>query len=257
MMIVISPAKTLDFESEKRNLQGTQPLFQDEASKVAAIMRKQSEKKLSALMDISKELAHLNYIRYQQWGAQTDDTSKRHALLAFKGDVYIGLQAETLTDEQMAYAQDHLRILSGLYGLLRPLDLIEAYRLEMGTKIKIGRKNDLYQFWLDKITKQLKEEMKQTGDSVLINLASNEYFKSINVKKLGVNIISPQFKEEKNGELKMISFFAKKARGMMSRFILTNNISDPEHLTAFSEDGYRYEPSLSTPEKPLFVRSGA
>lgn len=257
MMIVISPAKTLDFESEKRNLQGTQPLFQDEASKVAAIIRKQSEKKLSALMDISKELAHLNYIRYQQWGAQTDDTSKRHALLAFKGDVYIGLQAETLTDEQMAYAQDHLRILSGLYGLLRPLDLIEAYRLEMGTKIKIGRKNDLYQFWLDKITKQLKEEMKQTGDSVLINLASNEYFKSINVKKLGVNIISPQFKEEKNGELKMISFFAKKARGMMSRFILTNNISDPEHLTAFSEDGYRYEPSLSTPEKPLFVRSGA
>jgi cytoplasmic iron level regulating protein YaaA (DUF328/UPF0246 family) len=257
MMIVISPAKTLDFESEKRNLQGTQPLFQDEASKVAAIMRKQSEKKLSALMDISKELAHLNYIRYQQWGAQTDDTSKRHALLAFKGEVYIGLQAETFTDEQMAYAQDHLRILSGLYGLLRPLDLIEAYRLEMGTKIKIGRKNDLYQFWLDKITKQLKEEMKQTGDSVLINLASNEYFKSINVKKLGVNIISPQFKEEKNGELKMISFFAKKARGMMSRFILTNNISDPEHLTAFSEDGYRYEPSLSTPEKPLFVRSGA
>lgn len=257
MMIVISPAKTLDFESEKRNLQGTQPIFQDEASKVAAIMRKQSEKKLSALMDISKELAHLNYIRYQQWGAQTDDTSKRHALLAFKGDVYIGLQAETFTDEQMAYAQDHLRILSGLYGLLRPLDLIEAYRLEMGTKKKIGRKNDLYQFWLDKITKQLKEEMKQTGDSVLINLASNEYFKSINVKKLGVNIISPQFKEEKNGELKMISFFAKKARGMMSRFILTHSISDPEHLTAFSEDGYRYEPSLSTPEKPLFVRSGA
>ncbi len=257
MMIVISPAKTLDFESEKRNLQGTTPHFQDDAVKVAAVMRKQSEKKLAALMDISKDLAQLNYMRYQQWGVQTDNTSKRHALLAFKGDVYIGLQAETFSDEQLQYAQEHLRILSGLYGLLRPLDLIEAYRLEMGTKINIGRKKDLYAFWQEKITLKLKEEMLQVGSSHLINLASNEYFKSINTKKLGVSIISPQFKEEKNGELKMISFFAKKARGMMSRFIITNDITNPEHLSAFSEDGYRYDPARSTPEKPLFIRTGA
>lgn len=256
MMIIISPAKTLDFTSEKRNLPGTSPHFIEDAIKVATIMKKQSAKKLAVMMDISKELAHLNHLRYQQWGTPSDNEMKRHAIMAFKGDVYIGLQAESFTDEQLTYAQHHLRVLSGLYGMLRPLDLIEAYRLEMGTKIKIGRKDDLYAFWQDKITKKLAEELHQSGSSHLINLASNEYFKSLNIKKLGVNIISPQFKEEKNGELKLISFFAKKARGMMTRFILTHKITDPAHLAAFDEEGYRYEPELSTPEKPLFVRSG-
>ena len=205
-------------------------------------------------MMISAALGQLNYECYQTWHQPCTPENAKQAVLAFNGDVYQGLDAATLSEAQLTQLQSKLRILSGLYGVLKPLDLMQPYRLEMGTKLKYQRSTDLYAFWKKKITPKVKEALAESGSNVLINLASNEYFKSIDTKKLGAEIVTPEFKDLKNGKYKMISFFAKKARGLMTRFILENNIEKVEDLQAFDSEGYVFNPRLSKPGRPVFTR---
>jgi len=253
MYLLISPAKSLDFKTAPQVENPTKPSFETKAAQLIKTINKLSSSELMKLMSISKDLANLNYDRFQQWGS-TPDTEKRAAIFAFKGDVYQGLKAETLTNNELLYAQSHLGILSGLYGILRPLDLIEPYRLEMGTALNIGKADNLYHFWKAPLKNQLLENMKAIESETIINLASQEYFKSIPVKELKKRIISPAFKDFMNGEYKIISFYAKKARGLMTRYLLQNQSDDPSILTAFSEDGYHYNPPLSTENAPVFTR---
>lgn len=254
MLIVISPAKSLDFETTPVTSKYTVPEFLEDSEKLVGRLKKMSPRQLSKLMSISKDLGELNFHRYQNWNLPFTIENAKQAILAFNGDVYQGLQASTLTNETLELAQSRLRILSGLYGVLKPLDLIQPYRLEMGTKLNYYRSKDLYAFWNPTITKKINEAVKESGSSVLINLASNEYFKSIDKKKLHAEIITPEFKDLKNGSYKMISFFAKKARGMMTRFILENNITEVENLQAFDSEGYVFNPNLSKPCTPVFTR---
>lgn len=254
MLIVISPAKSLDFETTPTTAIYTQPDMLDESEKLMTRLRKMKPKQLSELMSISAALGQLNYERYQTWQPPFTPENAKQAVLAFNGDVYQGLDAVSLKEDQLMLLQNKLRILSGLYGVLRPLDLIQPYRLEMGTKLKYQRSADLYAFWKSKITPKVKEAIAESGSNVLINLASNEYFKSIDPKKLGAEIVTPEFKDLKNGEYKMISFFAKKARGLMTRFILENKVEKVEDLQAFDSEGYIFNPRLSKPEKPVFTR---
>jgi hypothetical protein len=211
-------------------------------------------KQLSALMGISADLGDLNFKRYQEWQTPFTSDNAKQAILAFNGDVYQGLDAATLSEDRLLLAQSKLRILSGLYGVLKPLDLIQPYRLEMGTKLKYYKSKDLYAFWNSLITKKMNEAVSESGSGILINLASNEYFKSIDRKKLKAEIVTPDFKDLKNGSYKMISFFAKRARGLMSRFILENNITEPSDLLAFNSEGYAFNPRLSKPGNPVFTR---
>lgn len=254
MLLVISPAKSLDFETAPTTAFYTQPDMLDESKKLMTRLRKMKPKQLSDLMGISAALAQLNYERYQTWQPPFTPKNAKQAVLAFNGDVYQGLDAVSLTEDQLMLLQNKLRILSGLYGVLRPLDLIQPYRLEMGTKLKYQRSADLYAFWKSKITPKVKEAIAESGSNVLINLASNEYYKSIDPKKLGAEIITPEFKDLKNGEYRMISFFAKKARGLMTRFILENKVERVEDLQAFDLEGYIFNPRLSKPERPVFTR---
>lgn len=254
MLIVISPAKSLDFKTEPTTQEYTIPEFLNESEKLVSKLRKMSAKKLSKLMNISADLGNLNYERYQTWQLPFTPENAKQAVLAFNGDVYTGLDAPTLSEEKLELAQQKLRILSGLYGLLKPLDLMQPYRLEMGTKFGVGRAKDLYSFWGDKITKKVQEAIEESGSKILVNLASNEYYKSINAKKLDAEIVTPAFKDMKNGEYKMISFFAKKARGLMTRFILEHNIENAGDLQAFDADGYVFNPRLSKPGAPVFTR---
>lgn len=230
------------------------PEMLDESEKLVTRLKKMSPKKLSELMSISAALGQLNYERYQTWHQPFTPENAKQAVLAFNGDVYQGLDAATLLEAQLTQLQSKLRILSGLYGVLKPLDLMQPYRLEMGTKLKYQRSADLYAFWKNKITPKVKEALAESGSNVLINLASNEYFKSIDTKKLGAEIVTPEFKDLKNGKYKMISFFAKKARGLMTRFILENNIEKVEDLQAFDSEGYVFNPRLSKPGRPVFTR---
>lgn len=253
MYILISPAKTLDFNTYLSNLPSSQPFFKSEADKIAAILSKKQPKDLSKLMHISDDLARLNYERYQQWKNLSDQQLKE-AVFAFKGDVYQGLDANTLMNEELQFAQKHLRILSGIYGLLKPLDKIAPHRLEMGTNLKVGKDVNLYAFWKLKIIKQISIEMKSLNTNVLINLASNEYFKSINLKGTKLEVISPVFKDNKNGEYKIISFYAKRARGLMTRHLIKEKATKKEALLSFVEEGYHYNDALSTPAKPVFTR---
>lgn len=253
MYLLISPAKTLDFNTFETAIPSSLPVFQAEADKIAAIMKKKQPNDLSKMMKISDELARLNFERYQQWSNLTDNQLKE-AAFAFKGDVYQGLEIEKLSKDELQFAQKHLRILSGLYGLLRPLDKIAPYRLEMGTDLPVGKASNLYEHWKSKITRQISEEMKSLNTNTLVNLASNEYFKSLDLKKLEVDLISPVFKDFKNGEYKIISFFAKKARGSMARYLIKENATDKEVILGFQEDGYHYNESLSTKYKPVFTR---
>ncbi|MDN5349076.1 MAG: uncharacterized protein PWQ54_472 [Bacteroidales bacterium] len=253
MYLLISPAKTLDFNTIDTFLPSSLPVFKAEADKIAAILKKKLPNDLSKMMKISDDLARLNYDRYQQWSNLTDNQLKE-AAFAFKGDVYQGLEIEKLSKDEIQFAQNHLRILSGLYGLLRPLDKIAPYRLEMGTDLSVGKAKNLYEYWKTKITRQISEEMKLLNTNTLVNLASNEYFKSVDTKKLEVDIISPVFKDYKNGEYKIISFFSKKARGRMSRYLIQENATDKEIILGFQEDGYHYNESLSTKSKPVFTR---
>lgn len=252
MKIVVSPAKSLDLTSEIPTNTYSEASFLDESQKIAAVLKKKSPKKLSELMAISPALADLNWQRNQDWQLPFTKENARQAVYTFSGDVYLGLDVYTLPEEKLEQLQNKLRILSGLYGMLKPFDLMQAYRLEMGTKLKLGRKENLYQFWDDKVTKALNNEMQ--ADDVLINLASNEYYKVIKSKLLKCPVITPQFKDYKDGKLKMISFFAKRARGLMVRYILDNNINNVADLKGFNYDGYAFNEALSSEKEWVFVR---
>jgi hypothetical protein len=252
MKIVISPAKSLDFESKVPTLKYTQGVFLNEAEKITQILKKMSPKKLTELMNISSNLGELNWQRNQEWQLPFNLENARQAVFAFSGDVYVGLDAYSLSEEKIEQLQQKLRILSGQYGLLKPLDLIQPYRLEMGTKLKIGRRENLYQFWDTKISDQLNIELAENES--LVNLASNEYFKVINKKVLKSPVVTPVFKDYKEGKLKIISFFAKKARGLMVRYIIDNNIETVEALKGFNYDGYAFDANLSSSAELVFTR---
>lgn len=253
MKIVISPAKSLDFESALPIGKHTQPEFLEQAVKINESLQKKSPKKLSDLMGISSNLAELNWQRNQDFKVPFTPKNARQAVYAFNGDVYLGLDAYTLDADKMDVLQERLRILSGLYGILKPLDLIQPYRLEMGTKLRVGSQKDLYGFWKKKITARLNEELDQ--DELFINLASNEYFGAVDKKNLKVPIITPVFKDWKNDKLKVISFFAKKARGSMVRYIVDTHADSLEDIKGFNSDGYQYSEQYTTKaHEPVFVR---
>lgn len=254
MIIVISPAKSLYEHAPIRHENYSQAVFLPEAGKIVSVLKKKKPAQLSKLMDISPKLAELNYHRFQAWSMPFTPENSWQAVLMFNGDVYQGLQAESFTETEFETAQQHLRILSGVYGLLKPLDLIQPYRLEMGTDIGISGKKNLYEFWKTRITASLNRELAETGQKELINLASNEYFSVIDTKKLKARIITPAFKELKNGQYQMVSFFAKKARGLMSRFIIQNRITDPEEIKAINLDGYYFNNQLSKGNNWVFTR---
>jgi cytoplasmic iron level regulating protein YaaA (DUF328/UPF0246 family) len=254
MIIVISPAKTLYEKCPVHFEKYTDIDFLPEAEKIVSVLKKKKPAQLSQLMDISPKLAELNFQRNQAWAPDFTPENSWQSVLMFNGDVYQGLKAETFTESEFGIAQQKLRILSGMYGLLKPLDRIQPYRLEMGTNLPVARKKNLYDFWKTKITARLNEEFSQTEQKLLINLASNEYFGAIDTKKLKARIITPSFKENKNGKYQMVSFFAKRARGLMSRFIIQNNISDPEEMKAFDWEGYYFNNQLSGENNWVFTR---
>lgn len=253
MKILLSPAKSLDFESKLPTEKTTYPVFLAEAEKLNAFLEKKSKQQLKELMSISDNLAELNYQRYKSFTTPFNTENARPAIYAFSGDVYVGLDAYSISKNKIEKLQESVRILSGLYGVLKPLDLIQPYRLEMGTSLNVNNKNNLYEFWGDKITEALNAEI--ADNEIVLNLASNEYFKSVNTKKLKGTIISPVFKDFKNGKLKIISFFAKKARGSMARFAVDNNVKRYEDLLNFDTDGYKFNSSeTKTENKPTFIR---
>jgi cytoplasmic iron level regulating protein YaaA (DUF328/UPF0246 family) len=254
MITIISPAKTLNMETPVNSQIQSQPAFLDKSSQLVTVLKRKKATELSQLMSIGPKLAQLNFERFQEWATPYNIEKSRPAVFAFRGEVFTGLNIDTFTEEDLAFTQNHLRILSGLYGLLRPMDSILAYRLEMGTKLTVGKNKNLYEFWGDKITNKLNKSFREQNDNILINLASNEYFKSVNTKKLDAHIFTPVFKDNKNGQYKVISFFAKKARGHMLHFILKNQISNPEDLKHFEEDGYYYNDSLSNQSTFTFTR---
>lgn len=249
MKLVLSPAKTLDFESALPTTRYSEAAFLDTTRKVNSKLSKISRKKLAELMDISPRLAELNHQRYLDFQAEHKVENSRPAIYAFAGDVYIGLEAYTIPTEKLDQLQEKVRILSGFYGILKPLDLIQPYRLEMGTDLPVGRRANLYELWREKVTTYLNREMEK--GEVLVNLASQEYFRAVDPAKLKAPIVTPVFKDHKNGSLKIISFFAKKARGSMARFIVDNNIEKAEDLLAFDVDGYRYSERESAKEDAL------
>ncbi|MEX0995543.1 MAG: peroxide stress protein YaaA [Flavobacteriaceae bacterium] len=253
MKILLSPAKSLDFESKLPTEKNTQPIFLAEAEKLNAVLEKKSKKQLKDLMGISDNLAELNYQRYKTFSTPFNAKNARPAIYAFSGDVYVGLDAYTLPKNKIENLQETVRILSGLYGILKPLDLMQPYRLEMGTDLKVNTKKNLYEYWGDKITEALNEELSE--DEIVLNLASNEYFKSVNTKKLNGRLISPVFKDFKNGKLKIISFFAKKARGSMARYVVENDIKNEKDLLGFDLDGYQFSRNeTKIDNKPVFIR---
>ncbi len=253
MLIVISPAKTLDFENPAHINARSQPDFLEHSAELIEQLRELAPQDISSLMKISDKLGTLNFERFADWSMPFDDSNAKPAILAFRGDVYTGLDADTLDEDDMAFAQQHLRILSGLYGLLRPLDLMQAYRLEMGTRFQNHRGKNLYEFWDGIITDALNAQLEQTGPT-LVNLASNEYFSAVKPKQLKAEIITPVFKDCKNGQYKIISFYAKKARGLMSRYAIRHRITDAEQLKAFDEEGYYFCPAQSTANEWVFLR---
>lgn len=253
MKMIISPAKSLNFEATLPTQQFSDAIFLNEAERINKLLKKKSVRSIGKLMNISESLSALNWQRNQDFQLPFTPENARPAVYAFDGDVYTGLDAYSLKEAQLPLLQEKLRILSGLYGLLKPLDLIQAYRLEMGTKMSIGVKKNLPAFWKVKVTEQLNEEMK--GEGYLLNLASNEYFAAVDLKALKAETITPQFKDFKDGKLKMISFFAKKARGMMARYVIDQNVESLDDLKGFSADGYQF--SATHTEKalqPVFIR---
>lgn len=254
MLILLSPAKTLDFKRPATTKSATQPPMLDRSEVLMDTLRDYSARRLSSLMKISPQLGALNRERFSSWHTPFTKENAKQALFAFKGDVYVGLDAESLSDDDLKFAQQHVRILSGLYGVLRPLDLMQPYRLEMGTRLKNIRGKDLYQFWGDDITEQLNHQLRSLKTDTVVNLASVEYFKSVNTSALRADIVSPVFLDLKNGTYKVISFYAKKARGFMTAWIVRNRVEDPKQLRQFDVAGYRYSADLSEPGKPAFVR---
>jgi hypothetical protein len=254
MLMVISPAKTLDFETPPTTERFTQPQFLDHSQELITQLRELTPAQISELMHLSDKLAGLNAARFGSWTPAFTPRNAKQALLAFKGDVYTGLDAQTLSDADLDYAQQHLRMLSGLYGLLRPLDLMQPYRLEMGTKLANARGKDLYAFWDNRISEWLNEALAEQGDDILLNLASNEYFSAVKRSALNARVIDTEFRDQKNGQYKIISFYAKKARGMMSRFVISERINNPQDLKQFDVQGYRYSEELSKVDKFVFLR---
>ena len=251
MKVLLSPAKSLNFDTDLPTQKSTIPQFAEETSKLIEVLQTKSKNDLAQLMSISDNLAALNYDRFQDFNV---DTSKgRPAIYTFNGDVYNGFDAFSIPADHIDFMQKTVRILSGLYGFLRPLDKMQAYRLEMGTQLKVGQSKNLYEFWQEKITHQLKEEL--ANDEVLVNLASQEYARSVDFKAMDQTIIHPQFKDLKNGKLKTIPFYAKKARGMMARFIVDHQITDEEQLKDFNYADYAFsEEHTEKAEKPIFIR---
>jgi len=254
MLLVVSPAKNLDYESPLATEVYTQPELLEQSQQLIKHCLKLTPVQISSLMGISDKLAGLNAARFGEWSLPFSPENSRQAILAFNGDVYTGLDAKTFTDADFEFAQKHMRILSGLYGLLKPLDLMQAYRLEMGSKLANDRGANLYQFWGEIITDKAKQALAEQGDEFLINLASNEYFKSIKKKNLNAQIITPAFKDWKNGQYKMISFFAKKARGLMARYIIQNQLTNIEQLKEFDLAGYQYSEEFSKGNDWVFTR---
>ncbi|WP_415887149.1 peroxide stress protein YaaA [Neptuniibacter sp. QD37_6] len=254
MLIVVSPAKTLDYETAPVTETYSQPEFLDHSQLLIDELKKHSVQDIAQMMKLSDKLASLNVARYESWTPEFNTENAKQAVLAFKGDVYTGLDAETLSEEDLAFAQNHLRILSGLYGVLKPLDLMQPYRLEMGTKLTNSRGKNLYEFWGTQICERLNQELTEQKEQVLINLASNEYYKAAKEKNISARIITPAFKDWKNGQYKMISFYAKKARGLMTRYIIQNKIENPEDLKGFDLEGYRFAESMSEGDTWTFIR---
>ncbi|MFD2543659.1 peroxide stress protein YaaA [Lacinutrix gracilariae] len=252
MKLVISPAKSLDFETQLPTTKSTEAVFLNEAERLNKLLKKKSAKSLSTLMHISDNLGQLNYERNQEWTLPFTKENARPAVYTFSGDVYKGLDANTIATEKLDTLQNTVRILSGLYGVLKPLDLIQAYRLEMGTKMPIGKNKNLYEFWKKKVTKALNEELEE--GELFLNLASNEYFKAVDVKALKVPVITANFKDLKNGKYKVISFFAKQARGAMARYIVDTDAKTIEDLKGFNYDGYGFSEAMSTEKELLFIR---
>lgn len=257
MLFVVSPAKSLDFESPVPDLEPSQPRLLKEAQVLAKQLKGFSADQLGELMNLSAKLAELNFQRFQDFKTPLPKDLSQMAVFAFDGDVYGGLDARSLNKAALKRLNQRLRILSGFYGLLKPFDLILPYRLEMGTKLATERGKDLYAFWGEQIRELLAQDMKEAGGGPLVNLASNEYFKAVQAKKLDAEVITPQFKDLKNGEYKMISFFAKKARGLMARYLVEEDIDRPEGLLDFRAQGYRYDPARSKPLAPVFIRDEA
>ena len=252
MKIIISPAKSLDFETQPKVKEYTQPRFLEESEKLNKKLKTLSRKKLSELMNISDDLASLNYDRNQDWNIPFNPENSKQAIYSFTGEVFRGIDAMTIEEDKVEVLQDKLRILSGLYGLLKPLDLIQPYRLEMGTKLKVGRKENLYQFWGNSLAESLNAELKD--NELLINLASTEYFKALPKKALKVPMITPVFKDFKNGQYKTIMTFAKKARGLMVRYIIDNDVETLEQLKGFDTEGYQYTEEMSSEQELVFTR---
>lgn len=254
MLIVISPAKTLDYDSAPKTTISTMPDYLEQSQRLINRLRKLSSLDISELMSVSTKIADLNFERYASWKKAFTPKNAKQAVLAFKGDVYTGLDAESFSSADFKFAQKHLRILSGLYGLLRPLDLMQPYRLEMGTKLDTDSGKNLYEFWGDQITQGLNKQLKAIKSDYLINLASNEYFKSVKPKLINAEIITPVFKDYKGGDYKMVGIYAKKARGLLSRYIIQNKIDDPEALKLFAEEGYKFNKSLTKGNEWVFTR---
>jgi cytoplasmic iron level regulating protein YaaA (DUF328/UPF0246 family) len=254
MLILISPAKTLDYDTPPQTEICTQPDFLEEASVLMQGLSKLSEEEVGELMGISPKLAKLNKQRFGNWSMPFDNENAKQAALAFKGEVYAGMKAWEFDADDFAYAQKTLRILSGLYGLLRPLDLMQPYRLEMGTAYANPKGKDLYEFWGDSLAEAIDEAVAKSGSDLLVNLASQEYFKAARASKLKAKVVSPVFKDEKNGKYKIISFYAKKARGLMSSYLIRNRVTKAKEIAGFDFAGYRYSAEDSTEEAPVFLR---
>ena len=254
MLSIISPAKTLDFETPTVTDEFTQPAYLTQSRKLVRRLRELSAPQIGKLMNVSDELAELNHRRFRRWKTPFRPDNARQAMFAFKGDVYLGLDAYTMRSDDIAFAQDHLRILSGLYGLLRPLDLMQPYRLEMGTRLETDAGRNLYQFWDGRLTEALANELKQSDSNALVNLASNEYFKAVEPAALKARIVTPTFRDFRNGQYRFIQYFAKKARGAMARFIIDERIDDADGLKDFNRDGYAYNAELSNADDWVFTR---
>lgn len=254
MLFLLSPAKALDYETPPVTATHTQPLFVPQASELIAVLREKSPQDIAQLMDLSDALSGLNVARYQAWRPRFTTKNAKQAVLAFDGDVYGGLQAPTLSEDDLAWAQDHLCILSGLYGVLRPLDLMQPYRLEMGTRLRTAKGNNLYQFWGTRIADYLNQRAAADKTPVVVNLASEEYFKSVDRKALKPRVVTCAFEEFKAGQYKVISFMAKRARGLMARHAITHRLQTVEQLKGFDAEGYRFVPDASEADRLVFRR---
>ena len=255
MITVLSPAKKLSTDCFSEGNRFSKPVFLEQSSNLVSILKSYDPPDLQSLMGISENLSELNWERFQSWTTNTSPDDSRQAVYSFKGDTYTGLDADTLKDSDLDFAQNNIRILTGLYGLLKPLDLMLPYRLEMGTKLENKHGKNLYEFWGESLSKTLSKELENHKNKIIINCASNEYFKSIDNSSLDADVIDPQFKEIKNGKTRIISFFAKKARGMMARYIIDNKIVNSEDIYNFDLAGYKYDESLSSIQKPVFTRA--